>query len=496
MLHKEAFFPSEEFSDPEVLETLVELGLRTTLGFSGLLDCAKSVSMLHDSNDSEAFSFGRRLLVFLNILAIKLSSEGGEVNFVDKCRSTNVILHDKANDEELDADSIIESLDDLQPEEFWSELKSIAWCPVLNNPPIPGLPWLKSSDKVAAPKFVRPRTQVWMVSSSLHILEGEFTSTPLHRNLGWMDNPSINVLSKQLIDLSKSYGQLKLHSELEPCFEDELQKGILSLYSNMKEYIGTDDFRVLKSMLDGVSWVWIGDDFVSSKSLAMDSPVKFRPYLYVVPSELTEFRELLLALGVRLNFAILDYIHVLQRLQNDVKGSPLSDEQLRFVHCVLEAVADCYSDKPAEGSCTPLLIPDSSGVLMFIGDLVFNDAPWMENTTVFAGKHFVHSSISNDLANRLGVQSLRSLSLIDEEMTKELPCMDYGRINELLGIYGNIGFLIFDLLELADCCKATKLSLIFDKREHPRESLLQQNLGILLSYANKKVECLLQSCSI
>lgn len=477
VLHKEAFFPSEEFSDPEVLETLVELGLRTTLGFSGLLDSAKSVSMLHDSNDSEAFSFGRRLLVLLNILAIKLSSEGGEVNFVDKCRSANVISHDKANDEELDADSIIESLDDLQPEEFWSELKSIAWCPVLNNSPIPGLPWLRSSDKVAAPKFVRPRTQVWMVSSSMHILEGEFTSTPLQRNLGWMDNPSINVLSKQLIDLSKSYGQLKLHSELEHCFEDGLQKGILSLYSIMKEYIGTDDFTILKSTLDGVSWVWIGDDFVSSKSLAMDSPVKFRPYLYVVPSELTEFRELLLALGVRLNFDMLDYIHVLQRLQNDVKGSPLSDEQLRFVHCVLEAVADCYSDKPAEGSCTTLLIPDSSGVLMFIGDLVFNDAPWMENTTVFAGKHFVHSSISNDLADRLGVQSLRSLSLIDEEMTKELPCMDYGRINELLGTYGNIGFLIFDLLELADCCKATKLSLIFDKREHPRESLLQQNLG-------------------
>ena len=113
---------------------------------------------------------------------------------------------------------------------------------------------------------------------------------------------------------------------------------------------------------------------------------------------------------------------------------------------------------------------------MLARDLVYNDAPWMENHTL-AGKRFAHPSISIDLANRLGVQSLRCLSLVDEEMTKDLPCMDYSRINELLVLYGNNDFLLFDLLELADCCKAKKLHLIFDKREHPCQSLLQHNLG-------------------
>jgi sacsin len=199
--------------------------------------------------------------------------------------------------------------------------------------------------------------------------------------------------------------------------------------------------------------------------------------LFVVPSELSEFRVLLLELGVRLSFDVWDYFNVLQRLQNDVKGFPLSTDQLSFVHCVLEAVADCCSDKPLfEVYETPFLIPDSFGVLRHARDLVYNDAPWMENHTP-AGKHFAHPSISNDLANRLGVQSIRCLSLVDEEMTKDLSCMDYARINELLALYGNNDFLLFDLLELADCCKAKKLHLIFDKREHPRQSLLQYNLG-------------------
>ncbi|KAK9274895.1 hypothetical protein L1049_022149 [Liquidambar formosana] len=492
VLHREVFFPSDKFSDSETLETLVSLGLRRTLGFTGLLDCARSVSMLHDSRDSETLSYARKLLVFLDALTFKLATEEGEGNCDELgntmfCQNSNVADGDteyadftgnkKCYEGDLDIDLLVGNLiQDKSEEEFWSEMKAIAWCPVYADPPLQGLPWLKSSNQVAAPINVRPKSQMWMVSSMMHILDGE-CSVYLQCKLGWMDCPDIDVLSTQIIELSKSYGQLKLNSLVEPVFDAALQKGIQLLYSKLQEYIGTDDFLVLKNAFSGVSWVWIGDDFVSPSALAFDSPVKFSPYLYVVPSELSEFRDLLLQLGVRLSFDILDYFHVLTRLQNDLKGFPLSTDQLSFVHCVLEAVADCYMDKPLfEASHTPLLMPDSSGVLMCAGDLVYNDAPWMENNTI-VGKHFVHPSISNDLANRLGVQSLRCLSLVDEEMTKDLPCMDYARINELLALYGNNDFLLFDLLELADCCKAKKLHLIFDKREHPRQSLLQHNLG-------------------
>ncbi|XP_059447074.1 uncharacterized protein LOC132178626 isoform X3 [Corylus avellana] len=494
MLHSEVFFPSDRFSDPETLETLVSLGLRRTLGFAGLLDCARSVSLMHDAGDSEAPSYGKKLLVCLDALALKLSTDGAAGNWDESedpmVRNNNSLVDGNptcVDSSEGDKNYCIENLDasfllgtmidDKPEEEFWSEMKAIAWCPVSVDPPLKGLPWLKSCNQVAAPSIVRPKTQMWMVSCSMHILDGECCSMDLQHKLGWMDCPTIDVLSTQLIELSKFYGQLKLESLVEPDFDVALQKGIPLLYSKLQDYIGTEDLMVLKSALTGVSWVWIGDDFVFPNALAFDSPVKFSPYLFVVPSELSEFRVLLLELGVRLSFDVWDYFNVLQRLQNDVKGFPLSSDQLSFVHCVLEAVVDCCSDKPLlEVSETPFLIPDSFGVLRHARDLVYNDAPWMENHTL-AGKHFAHPSISNDLANRLGIQSLRCLSLVDEEMTKDLSCMDYARINELLALYGNNDFLLFDLLELADCCKAKKLHLIFDKREHPRQSLLQHNLG-------------------
>lgn len=494
MLHREVFFPSDKFSDTETLETLLVFGLRRTLGFTGLLDCAKSVSLLQDSRQSEMLSYGRKLLVCLDALSLRLSNEE-EGN----CDESNSDKHENKSIEKVDV-TLIESpkreenylldvsgispfienfLDDKPEEEFWSEMREIAWCPVCNDPPLKGLPWLKSSQQVAPPSLVRPKSQMWLVSHSLHILDGECRSMYLKHKLGWMDQINVTILSTQLIELCTFYGWIKSSSSERAVVDAALQKGISLLYLKMQEYAGTNELMELRSALHGVSWIWIGDDFIAPNVLAFDSPVKFSPYLFVVPSELSEFRYLLLELGVKLSFDFWDYLHVLHRLQNDLKGSPLSPDQLSFVLCVLEAMADCCTDleKPlSETSTTTLLVPDFSGVLMHSGDVVHNDAPWMENNTP-VGKRFLHPSISNDLANRLGVQSLRCLSLVDEEMTKDLPCMDYARIKELLALHGDSDLLLFDLLELADCCKAKKIHLIFDKRTHPRQSLLQHNLG-------------------
>ncbi|XP_008803352.1 sacsin [Phoenix dactylifera] len=487
LLHKEVFFPSEKFQDAAILESLASLGLRKTLSFTALLDSARSVSMLHDSGSINALIYGKRLLVYLNALGFKLSNANiEEVNHgVDNIMSSiDGGSHDgdpqSKTHEECDQEvfSFLSNFDhDQSEDEFWSQIKVIAWCPVYVTAPHKELPWSKSGDCIAPPNVTRPKSQMWIVSSKMRILDGDCCSDYLQQKLGWMDLPNIRVLSTQLIELSKLYNKLKLQVEQEPPIDSVLGREIPSIYSKLQKFIGTNDFKVVKEDLDGVPWVYIGDNFVSTKALAFDSPVKYHPYLYVVPSELSEFRALLSELGVKLTFDAMDYLHVLQCLQCDLKGEPLSSEQLNFVHRVLEAFADCYADKQGpDVSLNSLLIPDSSGVLMHASNLVYNDAPWMTNNNPTT-KHFVHSSISDDLANRLGVQSLRSLSLVDDEMMKDLPCMDYARICELLAFYRDSDFLLFDLLELADLCNAKKLRLIYDKREHPRQSLLQQNLG-------------------
>lgn len=480
-LHGGAFFPSENFSDPEILEILVTLGLQKTLGNVGLLDCARSVSMLYESRDSEALVLARRLLSCLNALSLKLSYAEETEHSVD---STEYQEGASAGDEEedlstlgsedilskaLNVHSVVNNLvGDMYGEDFWIGLQCITWCPVYSDPPIQVLPWLASVQTIAAPATTRPKSQMWMVSSKLHILDGE-CSKHLQQKLGWSDPLPVDVLCAQLVGLSNSYDELRLD------YDEELRKQIPLIYSQLQNHIKSGELPLLLSSLAGVKWVWIGDDFVAPDVLAFDSPVKFSPYIYVVPSELSLFHDLLLTLGVRHNFDFTDYISVLKRLQDDVKGGSLSSDQLNFVQCVLETIADIYLEGSGE-SCSKILAPDSTGVLMAAADLVYNDAPWMETNSLI-GKRFLHTSISFDLAKRLGIQSLRSLSLVSKELTKDFPCMDYSKILELLQSHGSYEFLLFDLLELADCCKATKLHLIFDKREHPRQSLLQHNLG-------------------
>lgn len=489
LLHPKAFFPGDSFCNDEILDTLVCLGLKKTLGLCGLLDIASSVAMLHDSGDVNCVRYGKALLNYLNIVGSKLAVTVGDNNQHKKMdpllvqEETVNYVESKLNDIEDDFDHWdMDGLLCLEvpvskdvEDKFWEELKTIAWCPVYVNSPVNGMPWLKAQNQIASPINTRPKSQMWLVSATMRILDGECSSIYVQSKLGWTDPLNIRVLSSQLLELCKSYHDCKSHPDCK-LVDAELHGEVVALYSELQKFIGTDDFCILKDCVGGVPWVWIGDNFISPKAVAFDSPVKYHPYLYVVPSELSTFRNLLLELDVKVTFNAVDYLQVLQNLQQDLNGRALSPEQLSFVHCVLEAISDCYQEQsPSIEFINSLLVPDHFGILRHSTDLIYNDAPWMEKSSPV--RYFVHSSISNDLATNLGIQSLRSLSLVNNDTMIEIPCMDYAHVCDLLALYGDNEFLFFDLLELADCCNAKSVHFIYDKREHPRQSLLQQNLG-------------------
>ncbi|KAM0836846.1 hypothetical protein ACQ4PT_062049 [Festuca glaucescens] len=487
LLHKETFFPSENFMATEMIELLASFGLKRKMGFSTLLDIARSVSLVHNSGqDDDAFARGQMLLTYLNVLEWKTSNMEDKDTFNEdgalEASKTDGNLEAENKEDRCDPDLTIMSLFsnfdlDLPEHEFWSELKNISWCPVHVAPLLKGIPWFISEDHVATPVITRPRSQMWLVSSKMRILSADSCSMYLQRKLGWLDTPNLNILLSQLVELSKSYDELKMFSE-DTAIDAVLQKEIKLIYSKLQDIVDSGDVNILKENLDGIPWVYIGDRFVPPDALAFESPVKYHPYLYAVPSELSEYKSLLFKLGVRQTFDAIDYLNVLRRLQGDAKGEQLSAEQLSFVHCVLEAFVDCYPDsQAADAVLNSLVIPDSFGVLTPSRNLVYNDAPWMDTDP--SSKHFVHHTIGNDLANRLGVRSLRGSSLLDDELMRDLPCMEYAKISELLALYGESDFLLFDLVELADSCNAKKVHLIYDKRDHPKQSLLQQNLGDL-----------------
>ncbi|KAL2612990.1 hypothetical protein R1flu_024682 [Riccia fluitans] len=504
LLNKQAFFPSSEFAAVEVLDVLVQLGLRRSLGKKGLLDSARSVAMINSSDPEEAVKRGHALLAHLNDLEEHSESASDELDRLlvkngasedlsfDKMLGSSGITSDRGQTSRTVRHPLSENNDDdVSESSFWQQLINISWCPVYVHAPESGLPWPHHAQgAIAAPKVVRPRSMIWIVSATMRILDGECHSALLS-NLGWSQRPDVSVLAAQLIELSKLFSSGGRNSLVKSKDSEEAEGGartgyisvlnsqIPAIYKLLQEYVGSQDVMILQSMLEGIPWVWVGDGFVSPKELAFDSPAHFHPYLHIVPSEIVEYRDLLMTLGVRETFGAEDYAGVLQRIAQDVRGSPLSPDQLTFCLRVLEALAEILS---AQGTSTSkyllgmMLIPDASGVLVPAKDLVYNDAPWLAKS-VSGMRRLVHPDIDNELADRLGAKSLRYLSLVDQEMTSNLPCLATNVISEILKGYGDEEVLLFDLLEIADGCKARKIHVIYDKREHPRQSLLQPNLG-------------------
>jgi sacsin len=59
----------------------------------------------------------------------------------------------------------------------------------------------------------------------------------------------------------------------------------------------------------------------------------------------------------------------------------------------------------------------------------------------------VHTDIENELAKRLGAKSLRYLSLVDQEMTSDLPCLSTIAVSDTLSGYGHDKeILLYNLL--------------------------------------------------
>lgn len=76
------------------------------------------------------------------------------------------------------------------------------------------------------------------------------------------------------------------------------------------------------------------------------------------------------------------------------------------------ALVQILSDAHLSGQS--IFVPDITGVLFYSPELVYNNAPWVPPSTLSkTGQQirFVHSKISNDVADKVGVQSLTKLLL-------------------------------------------------------------------------------------
>lgn len=525
-----SFFPDKTLFPPSILPKLSSLGLRQSLDPVGILDCAKSVGLSLSENVEEdgyeATGEGNlskcRKRAKALLLCLDERQRNEELEFVpDRLIE---YIEKKRSEEEL----------------FWADLKTISWCPIVRLAPEPYLPWMKTgtSTLIAPPCQVRPSDQMWQVSASFFILDGVIRSSSLPFLLGWNEAVPSGTLARQLAEVSKSFTRWKRASEVAQVqvaleesspaessilnMPNEIRRATLkvskeatNLLSLMDNVVKTRDFgsievSVIASTLSDVPCVWVSEaeTFLEPKCLALVPPpdLDLRPYLFSVPPELQTFRLLLVRLGVGKAFTTKSYLGALRQLSRDAGGTSLSQQQVEICVRLLQALSEALrseTERAQQRYLAQVLLPDSKGILKPSQDLVYNDSAWLPNEasgdeaslsspvaicflkplsspltdSILVTRSLVHSSVPSSLASSLGAKSLRYLSLVDQEMTKTLPCVSAFRLSKLLTFWGDSEAFLFDLLEVADVSGAFQVDIVYDKREHGVQSLLQPNLG-------------------
>ena len=461
-----SFFPSKIFQRDDVLVHLRKVGLHSTLDWTGVITCAKSIEAMpggtrptaNDINLKEEESKESLCLTprqargscLFQYLIKNMSRLVGESKSTPKKRSASIFslrgLFMSESVKEGNSSTVENCIDTL---------RRIAWVPVHQEPLDSFMPWPDcTSEKlavdVATPLQSRPSSDAWYCSASCSLALLPAQVSVMTKSLGWDAQLPTQIIAKQLREIAMKYIEMKnrFNKTEENCddLSSKLQKAreklsalIPVLYQRLNG-VGMDntDLReVIISLLDASPWIWVGDDFVHPSRVALSSPLNLTPYLYAIPQDLAVYSTLLNLFNVKEVFSARDYVSVLHRMAVDTHSIPLSKADISEESAKQVPLSDALIDMAvalvtllsAEGggvgdngnfcaSNHSIYVPDHSGKLAVATELVSDDVPWMngtEYTSTRAGIRFCHPHISSKVANRIGVKSLRQI-LVDKSV--------------------------------------------------------------------------------
>lgn len=483
LLEESDSFPCGAFQESGILDMLQGLGLKTSVSPETVIESARKVERLLHEDPERAHSRGKVLLSYLEVNAMKwlpdqLNDDQGTVNRMFSRAATAFRPRNLKSD----------------LEKFWSDLRMICWCPVLVSAPFECLPWPVVSSTVAPPKLVRLQEDLWIVSASMRILDGACSSTALSYNLGWLSPPGGSAIAAQLLELGKNNEIVN-----DQVLRQELALAMPKIYSILMSLISSDEMDIVKAVLEGCRWIWVGDGFAMSDEVVLDGPLHLAPYIRVIPIDLAVFKELFLELGIREFLKPTDYANILCRMAMKKGSSPLDLQEIRSATLIVQHLAEGQFHEQVK-----IYLPDVSGRLFLASELVYNDAPWLLGSDDFsssfndastvhlnarrASQKFVHGNISNEVAEKLGVCSLRRILLAESADSMNLSLSGaaeaFGqhealttRLKHILEMYADGPGTLFELVQNAEDAGASEVVFLLDKTQYGTSSLLSPGMA-------------------
>jgi hypothetical protein len=268
-------FPAGRYALPGALISLRQLGLRTRLGWEGIVDVATSIDNLGRSGEAkEAVGRGQKLLRFMDVHAPSLwpADSKPAAGFLQAV--TKLVYDDGSEEQRINAER--------QRLQYISQLMRLAWVPVLVDLPSPLLPpHPEQGSSLVPPSSARPSSDCWLCSSSLYVLDdGQQppSSSKLLSIFGWDQPLDAVVVARQITALASKFAAVTNSAEETPAEEARQMMAAVvpRLYQLLNERVGSGmrgigvlgQDELIKEILSAQPWLWVGDGFVAADQVS------------------------------------------------------------------------------------------------------------------------------------------------------------------------------------------------------------------------------------
>ncbi|XP_013395216.1 sacsin-like, partial [Lingula anatina] len=427
------------------LRVLNKLGIFKDISGEQILERAKSVAGLHQTDNARGVERVKEILQYLDW---RLSKKEGS-----KLKS-----------------------------ELSGVLREVPFLPVKPKPDGYPLPWKGKHNNIAAPKECFSTDVETLVSSTAAVID--------RRELKMKGSVEmlLKIKSRRDVELDQVWDQFDEAIAAAPkCGKFEKLKDIMKDIYQFLNYIlqrePAQQFAI-SNALQGRSAVYIpqSQEFVSGSKVIFNSKDRFEPLLFGCPYDWRDFPDVMEAAGVREDFDIADYIMALQKPHQTYSKKSLPSYIRQIVSALQQKIENEVKSeqvplttklKSIEDKNGPIYLPDEDGVMSEAKGLYFDDCSWLENDD--DDMHCAHKDFPFHEAKGLGVQTKRG-----EKLRKCSMGIPFGqkekltnRIKRILEGYPCDQDILKELLQNADDAKATEVHFVLDPRKHSTDRIFE-----------------------
>ncbi|KAH0626431.1 hypothetical protein JD844_001402, partial [Phrynosoma platyrhinos] len=234
-------------------------------------------------------------------------------------------------------------------------------------------------------------------------------------------------------------------------------------------------------------FVLVGADFVSLSRVACNLTFDGAPYLFCLPEEYQQQKQLWKCVGLQEVFQVEDYATVLQTLAKNAGGQSLPKKQLDLIfRLITVGLVEALPEGQELDSyqAQSIFFPDQNKVLHPLPKLLFDDTPWLPREN---GIHLCHTMISREIATRCGIPTTKH-RILSRRRIQALSCWatDFGakenlctRLANILHEYSSSQDVLKELLQNADDAGASVVHFLWDQRQHPTERTFSDEWNVL-----------------